>query len=66
MCVADYICWAVQRVFELGDLRFYNYLRETKIRTVIDLYDREKWQGNRNFYDGKRNPLTAANKIQPP
>ena len=63
LTVSDYLCWAVQRVFEQGDVRHYNYLAE-KIRLVVDLYDREKYDGSRNFYD-KRNPLTAGNKIGP-
>ena len=64
LTVADYLCWAVQRVFEQGEVRHYNYLAE-KIRLVVDLYDREKYKGNRNYYD-KKNPLTAQNKIGPP
>lgn len=64
LVVADYLSWAVQRVFEQGELRFYNYLAG-KIRLVVDLYDREKYEGNRNYYD-KRNPLTAGNKLGPP
>ena len=63
LTVSDYLCWAVQRVFEQGDVRHYNYLAG-KIRLVVDLYDREKYEGSRNFYD-KRNPLTAGNKIGP-
>lgn len=62
--VADYLGWSVQRVFEKGETRFYDYLRE-KIRLVIDLYDAEKSADNRNCYDD-RNPLTAQNKIGPP
>lgn len=62
--VADYLGWSVQRVFEKGETRFYDYLRE-KIRLVIDLYDAEKFAGSRHYYD-HRNPLTAQNKIGPP
>ena len=62
--VADYLGWAVQRVFEKGEIRFYDYLRE-KIRLVVDLYDSEKFAGNRNYYDHQRNPLTAQNKLGP-
>lgn len=54
----------MQRVFEMGDVRHYNYLAP-KIRLVVDLYDRERFDGSRNYYD-KKNPLTAANKIGPP
>ena len=46
-----------------GELRHYNYLAE-KIRLVVDLYDRDKYEGSRNYYD-KRNPLTAANRLSP-
>jgi len=56
--------WAVQRVFETGDVRHYNYLAE-KIRLVVDLYDRSRYEGYKNYYD-KKNPLTAGNKIGPP
>ncbi len=65
LCVADYLGWAVQRVFERGETRFYDYLRD-KIRLVVDLYDREKYEGSGNYYDHHRNPLTAQNKISPP
>jgi hypothetical protein len=64
LTVSDYICWAVQRVFEQGDVRHYNYLTD-KIRLVVDLYDRAKYDGNKNYYN-KKNPLTAANKLGPP
>lgn len=64
LTVSDYLCWAVQRVFEKGEVRFYNYLAE-KIRLVVDLYDTANYEGNRNYYD-KKNPLTARNKIGPP
>ncbi len=62
--VADYLGWAVQRVFEKGETRFYDYLRE-KIRLVVDLYNAEKYAGNQNYYDNQRNPLTAKNKLGP-
>ena len=64
LTVSDYLCWAVQRVFEQGNVRHYNYLA-AKIRLVVDLYDREKYTGSRNYYD-KKNPLTAENKLGPP
>jgi hypothetical protein len=64
LTVSDYLCWAVQRVFEQGDVRHYNYLA-SKIRLVVDLYDRDKYEGYKNYYD-KKNPLTAGNKLGPP
>ncbi|MEI8206121.1 MAG: hypothetical protein WCG03_04520 [Kiritimatiellales bacterium] len=63
--IADYLGWAVQRVFEKGETRYYDYLRD-KIRLVVDLYDSENYAGNRNYYDNKKNPLSAKNKICPP
>ena len=65
LTVADYLGWAVQRVFEKGEIRFYDYLRD-KIRLVVDLYDTANYANHRNYYDHHRNPLTAANKIGPP
>lgn len=64
LTVSDYICWAVQRVFEQGETRYYDYL-SSKIRLVVDLYDRTKYDGHKNYYD-KKNPLTRANKLGPP
>ncbi|HEY3762272.1 MAG TPA: hypothetical protein VGN23_11050 [Verrucomicrobiae bacterium] len=64
LAVPDYLGWAVQRVFEKGQTRYYDYLKE-KIRLVTDLYDSEKNADNKNYYDEK-NPLTAQNKIGPP
>jgi len=64
LTVSDYLCWAVQRVFEQGDVRHYNYLAG-KIRLVVDLYDRDNYEGNRNYHD-KKNPLTAQNGLSPP
>jgi|TARA_B110001469_G_C9622459_1_gene310364 hypothetical protein len=62
--IADYLCWAVQRVFERGETRHYDYLQD-RIRLVVDLYDSERYAGFKNHY-GKNNPLTAINKISPP
>lgn len=64
LSVADYYCWAVQRVFEKGEIRFYDFLKE-KISTVIDLHDVENYQNFKNYY-GPKNPLTVNNKKSPP
>ena len=63
LTVSDYLCWAVQRVFEQGEVRYYNYLLE-KIRLVVDLYDRDRYIDSRNYYD-RNHPLTAKNKLGP-
>ena len=63
--IADYFCWAIQNVFEKGNVRFYNFLKD-KISTVVDLYDFDSYgkKGWPNYY-GKNNPLTAKNEISP-
>lgn len=63
--LADYLCWAIQRVFEKGEIRYYNFIKE-KISLVIDLYDEENIKEWKNHYDNKNNPLTEKNKISPP
>jgi hypothetical protein len=64
--VADYFCWSIQNVFERGNVRYYNFLKD-KISTVVDLYDFESYgkQGWPNYF-GKDNPLTPENKLSPP
>lgn len=64
LCVADYLCWVVQRVFERGEVRFYEYLMP-KISLVLDLYDTASYANWKNYYNPK-NPLTSKNKIGPP
>lgn len=59
--VADYLCWAVQRVFERGEMRHYEFVRE-KISLVVDLYDSANYEHSRNYYT-KNRPLTTANKL---
>jgi len=65
LCVPDYLNWAVQRVFERGETRYYDYLRD-KIRLVVDHYDHANYANSANHYDPKRNPLTSRNKLSPP
>jgi hypothetical protein len=62
--IADYFCWTVQNVFEKGEMRYYNFLKE-KISVVIDLYDTQNFKDWKNYY-GPKNPLTAENKISLP
>ena len=64
LCVPDYLGWTVQRVFERGDVRYYEFMRE-RISLVVDLYDADNYEGSRNYYTPKR-PLTSNNKIGPP
>jgi hypothetical protein len=62
--VADYLCWSVQRVFEKGEMRFYDYMRD-RIKLVLDLYDTANYRKSGNYYR-RDHPLTTANKIGPP
>lgn len=62
--LADYFCWSVQRVFERGEVRYYNYIKD-QVKLVIDLYDKSKYEGWKNYYDNRKNPLSAENKISP-
>ena len=62
--ISDYFCWTVQRIFERGEVRYYNFLMD-KMSLVIDLYDKNNWIGNKHYYNAK-NPLTPQNKISPP
>jgi hypothetical protein len=64
LSVPDYLAWTVQRVFERGETRHYDFVRE-RISLVVDLYDAGKYEGSRNYYTPKR-PLTAENKLGPP
>ena len=63
--VADYFCWCIQNVFEKGQMRYYNFMKD-QISTVVDLYDFDSYgkEGWPNYY-GENNPLTAKNKISP-
>jgi hypothetical protein len=56
--IADYFCWSIQRVFERGETRYYDYLSE-KISLVIDLYDTTKYGSWDNYYSNKKR-LTKA------
>ena len=62
--IADYLCWAVQRVFERGETRYYNFM-QNKISVVVDLYDAQNHSRSGDYYTN-RNPLTAINKKGPP
>lgn len=62
--VADYLCWSVQRVFERGETRHYDFLGD-RIRLVVDLFDQTGYEGSRNYYRGNRR-LTPENRLSPP
>lgn len=51
--ISDYFLWAIQRVFERGETRYYDYISE-KISLVLDLYDKDNWEKSNNYYTKKR------------
>ena len=54
--VVDYVNWAVQRAYERGEMRYFNFLRD-KFELVCDVFDRDNYKNGGNFYDRKRNPF---------
>jgi hypothetical protein len=54
--VADYCLWALQRLYERHEDRYFDYLRSKFIR-IIDLDD--KREKNYGVYYDEKNPLTA-------
>lgn len=63
--VTDYLCWAVHRVFERGDLSAYERVK-SKVTLVIDHFDKANYEDYRNYYWHPRRLLGAGNKISPP
>lgn len=63
LAVSDYLCWTVQRVFEKGETRYYDYMI-SKISIVVDLYDNQNYKKGGNYYTLKK-PLTPKNEISP-
>ena len=59
--VADYFCWAVQRVFERGETRYYDFVSD-KVSVVVDLYDQSNYSNYGNYY-GPRRKLTKSNAL---
>lgn len=61
---ADYVLWTIQRAYERGEFRYYNYLKD-KIALVYDVFDARCYhtKGRSNYYTPS-NPLEAK-KIDP-
>ncbi|MEK0210022.1 hypothetical protein WM015_08035 [Bifidobacterium mongoliense] len=57
LSLSDYGLWAVQRVFERGDEKFYQLIK-AKIVLVHDLYDQSNYAQYKNYYT-PRNPLSC-------
>ena len=61
LAITDYILWTVQRVFEKGETRFYDVVKD-RIPLILDLYDTTKYDNYQNYY-GPRSPLTKQNRV---
>ena len=64
LSVSDYLCWVIQRVFERGETRFYDYMSD-KISLVLDVYDWQNFGEKHENYYTKTKPLTEKNKVSP-
>lgn len=56
----DYVLWSIQRAYEKGEFRYYNYLKD-KISLIIDIFDTKKYP--KNYYSQKN--LLEAKKNRP-
>lgn len=66
LALTDYVLWAVQRVYEKGDLYFYNMLVRTgHVPLVFDPYNTANYGSYGNWYT-PRNPLTEECWINRP
>lgn len=60
--LSDYFCWSIQRIFERGDTRYYDFIG-SKISLVLDLYDFENFENGGNYY-GKNKKLSKSNLLK--
>ena len=61
---ADYVLWTIQRVYERGEYRYYNYLKD-KIKLVYDIFDTRYYNSkDHSLFYTPDNPLEAK-KIDP-
>lgn len=61
---ADYLLWTIQRAYEKGEFRYYNFLKD-KISLVHDIFDSRAYHDkSRSSYYSQKNPLEAK-KIDP-
>jgi hypothetical protein len=51
--LSDYFCWSIQRVFEKGETRYYDFIAD-KISLIVDLYNFENFKKGKNYYSKKR------------
>lgn len=64
LAIPDYALWSIQRIFERGETRYYDYISEI-FPLIIDLYDVENYKDWGNYYSRPKK-LTSENKIKSP
>lgn len=61
---ADYLLWTIQRAYERGEFRYYNFMKD-KIALVYDIFDTRAYNDkSKNTFYSQKNPLEAK-KIDP-
>ena len=60
--IADYFCWSLQRVWERGETRYYDFL-QSQISEVVDLFAPGGYQDSKNRYS-PQHLLTEANCLK--
>jgi hypothetical protein len=61
---ADYAMWSVQRAFERGEMRYFDFIGH-KVEVVWDVYDFQAQKECRStLYSRKNNPF-SLDKISP-
>lgn len=58
--IVDYMLWALQRVYNKSETRYFNFIKE-KVSLIIDIYDLQNYPNN---YYNKKNEFNI-NKISP-
>jgi len=64
LAIPDYALWSIQRVFEKGETRYYDYISEI-FPLIIDIYDKANYEKWGNYYSRDKK-LTVLNQIKSP
>jgi hypothetical protein len=61
---ADYALWAVQRAFERGEMRYFDFIRD-KVELVWDIYDFDAIEAKRSVMYTRSKNLFHIEKVSP-